>query len=262
MCAARRVAARVGGVEAVDVGQQHQLVGLHHLGDARGQPVVVAEADFGGGDGVVLVDHRDAAEAEQRAQRGARVEVAAAVLGVVQRQQQLRGGEALGRQRLAPGLRQADLARRRRRPASPPAAAASACRPSARRASAMAPEDDHDHLGAARAQRGDVGGDARRASRRAARPSSRSTTSALPIFTTSRWAAASRGQSCDGAWRLRRLASRLGDGRSCSARSTSGTPWPVTPDSSITGAARTPAPAPPAAPTPRAASSRRPCSAR
>ena len=112
-CARRgRVAARVGGVEAVDVGQQHKLVGLHHLGDARGQAVVVAEADFGGRDGVVLVDHRDAAERQQRVQRGAGVEVAAAVLGVVQRQQQLRGGQAGGRQRLAPGLGQADLADR------------------------------------------------------------------------------------------------------------------------------------------------------
>ena len=81
-----------------------------HLGDARGQAVVVAEADLGGRDGVVLVDHRNAAEAEQRGQGGARVEVAAAVLGVVQRQQQLGGGEALRGQRLAPGLRQADLA--------------------------------------------------------------------------------------------------------------------------------------------------------
>ena len=105
----RGIAARVGGVEAVDVGQQHELVGLHHFGDARGKAVIVAETDFRGRDGVVLVDHRDAAEAQQRVQRGARVEVAAAVLGVVERQQQLRGGEVLRRQRLAPGLRQPDL---------------------------------------------------------------------------------------------------------------------------------------------------------
>ncbi len=112
ICCGRRVAPRVGGVEAVDVGEQDQLIGLHHLGDARGQAVIVAEADFGGGDRVVLVDHRDAAEAEQRVQRGAGVQVAAAVLGVVQRQQQLRGGQAVGGQRLGPGLGQADLADR------------------------------------------------------------------------------------------------------------------------------------------------------
>ncbi len=57
-----RVARRIGGVEAVDVGQQHQAVGARHLRDARGQPVVVAVADLGGGHGVVLVDDRDRAE--------------------------------------------------------------------------------------------------------------------------------------------------------------------------------------------------------
>ena len=38
---------RVGVVEAVDVGEQHQQVGVHEVGDQRGQPVVVAEADLG-----------------------------------------------------------------------------------------------------------------------------------------------------------------------------------------------------------------------
>jgi hypothetical protein len=39
------------------------LVGLHHLRDTGGEAVIVAEADFGGGDGVVLVNHRNAAQA-------------------------------------------------------------------------------------------------------------------------------------------------------------------------------------------------------
>ena len=156
----RRVAARIGGVEPVDVGQQHQHVGLHHLGDARGQAVVVAEADLGGGDGVVLVDHRDAAERQQRVQRGAGVEVAAAVLGVVQRQQQLRRGQALWRTapRSRPG--RGGSGRPRRRPASPPAAGACCVRPSARRASAMAPEETTITSAPRRAQRRDVGGNA------------------------------------------------------------------------------------------------------
>ena len=111
MCGGR-VAARVGGVKAVDIGQQDQLVGLGHFGNTRRKAVVVAETDFGGRHGVVLVDHGDAAEAEQRVQGSTGVEVAAAVLGVVERQQKLRGGEALGGERLAPGLRQADLADR------------------------------------------------------------------------------------------------------------------------------------------------------
>ena len=104
------VAAGVGGVEAVDVGQQDQLVGLDHFGDAGGEAVVVAEADFGGGDGVVFVDDGDAAERQQGAEGLAGVEVAAAVLGVAQGQQELGGGEVVGGQRLGPGLGEADLA--------------------------------------------------------------------------------------------------------------------------------------------------------
>ena len=46
MCLASRVRAGRRGVEAVDVGQQHQQVGAHHGGDAGGQPVVVAVADL------------------------------------------------------------------------------------------------------------------------------------------------------------------------------------------------------------------------
>ena len=51
---ARRAGRR--GVEPVDVGQQHQAVGRHHRGDARGEPVIVAIADLGGRDRIVLVD--------------------------------------------------------------------------------------------------------------------------------------------------------------------------------------------------------------
>ena len=112
-----------------------------------------------GGHRVVLVDHRDAAEAEQRVQRGARVEVAAAVLGVVQRQQQLRGGQALGGERLAPGLGQADLADRgggllflQAQPTLVQAKRAARQRDGA--------GGHHDHVGAAGAERGDVGGHA------------------------------------------------------------------------------------------------------
>src|SRR3984885_13523043 len=71
------IAPRIGGVQAVDVGQQHKLVGLHHLRDARGETIVVTEADLGSRHGVVLVDYRDAADGEQRVERGARVEIAA-----------------------------------------------------------------------------------------------------------------------------------------------------------------------------------------
>ena len=92
----RRAPAAAAGrrrVEAVDVGQQHQAVGAHHAGDAGGEAVVVAVADLGGGHRVVLVDDRDGALGQQRVDGLARVEIAAALLGVAQRQQDLRGGE-------------------------------------------------------------------------------------------------------------------------------------------------------------------------
>ena len=153
------VAARVGGVEAVDVGQQDQLVGLHHFGDAGGEAVVVAEADFGGGDGVVFVDDRDAAQGQQRVQGLAGVQVAAAVLGVVQGQQQLGGGQVAGRQGLGPGLREADLADRggglfflQFQALLGQAEGAAGQRDGA--------GGDDDDVGAALAQRLDVGGDA------------------------------------------------------------------------------------------------------
>ena len=254
-----RIAPRVGGVEAVDVGQQHQLVGLDHLGDARGQAVVVAEADLGGRHGVVLVDHRDAAEAEQRVQRGARVEVAAAVLGVVQRQQQLRGGQTAARtaprSRPAPG----GSGRRRRRPASPPAAAAAACRPSERRASAMAPEETTiTSVPRARSAAMSAATPSSQAVRGAA--SSSSTTRALPILTTSRWAAARADGSAGRHARLllprRVVRSRVLQRAQHLRHALAGHAG-----QQHDRPARALCAAPPRAPRPRAASSRRPCSA-
>ena len=57
--------------------------------DERGEAVVVAEAYLGGGHRVVLVDDGDAAEFQQGAEGGAGVEVAAAVLAVLQGEQEL-----------------------------------------------------------------------------------------------------------------------------------------------------------------------------
>ncbi len=109
MCRAAAIGARVGRIEAVDIGQQHQHVGAGHLRDAGGKPVVVAEADLGGGDRVVLVDHRHRAEREQLREGGARVQVAAPLFGVVRGQEDLRDGDAVSRQCLLIGVRQANL---------------------------------------------------------------------------------------------------------------------------------------------------------
>ena len=100
-------------VEAVDVGQQHDQIGAHHGGDACGEPIIVAVADLGGRDGVVLVDDRHRAPFQKLVDGRAGVEIAPPLFGVAQRHQHLAGGDAVARQRLGPGARQCDLADRR-----------------------------------------------------------------------------------------------------------------------------------------------------
>ena len=97
--------------------------------------------------------------AQQGVQRRAGVEVAAAVLGIVEGQQQLRRGQVARRQRLAPGLRQADLPDRGGSLFffQFQALLGQAQGPAGERDGAGG---NHDHLGAAVAQRLDVGGDA------------------------------------------------------------------------------------------------------
>ncbi len=77
-------------VEAVDIGQQDHALRTGCLADPGGEPVVVAEADFLGRDAVILVDHRHDAEREQPAERGRGVEIAAAILEIVERDEDLR----------------------------------------------------------------------------------------------------------------------------------------------------------------------------
>src|SRR5690606_22186151 len=72
----------VGVVQPVDVGEEHEQVGAHEVGDERPEPVVVAEADLGGGHGVVLVDDRDDPEVQQRLEGAAGVAVVAAARDV------------------------------------------------------------------------------------------------------------------------------------------------------------------------------------
>jgi hypothetical protein len=107
--------ARRGGIEAVDVGQQHQAVARHHRADAGGQPVVVAIADLARRHRVVLVDHRHRGMAQQREQGGPGVEIAPALLGVGERQQHLSGDQRVAAEALLPGMGERDLAHRGRR---------------------------------------------------------------------------------------------------------------------------------------------------
>jgi hypothetical protein len=81
--------ARVAVVEAVDVGEQHERVGADDVRDERGEPVVVAHPDLGGGDGVVLVDHRKRPELQQPLQGALGVAVVRAADHVVGGEQHL-----------------------------------------------------------------------------------------------------------------------------------------------------------------------------
>jgi tRNA(Ser,Leu) C12 N-acetylase TAN1 len=78
-------------VERVDVRQQHEQVGLHELRDERGEPVVVAEPDLVGRDGVVLVDDRQDPQVEEALHGALRVAAVRRVLEVSGGQQHLAG---------------------------------------------------------------------------------------------------------------------------------------------------------------------------
>ena len=154
----RRVAARISGVEAIDVRQQHQRLGAYQLGDAGRQPVVVADPDLLGDHRIVLIDHRDHAQAQQGLQGRPGVQPAVAHLGVVSRQQHLGADQAVGLQRLFPGPHQRRLAggggglflgQRQPAPAQPQAATAQG----------HGAGRHHQHLLAARPQPGQVGGE-------------------------------------------------------------------------------------------------------
>jgi len=65
------IVVRVGRVQSVDIRQENQAIGAHHLRDACREAVVVAVADLGRRDRVVFVDHRHRPECQQRIQRAA-----------------------------------------------------------------------------------------------------------------------------------------------------------------------------------------------
>ena len=59
----------VGGVQAVDVAQQHQQIRMDAAGDDGGQRVIVADGgDLVGGNGVVLVDDGQRTQLQQPGQ--------------------------------------------------------------------------------------------------------------------------------------------------------------------------------------------------
>ena len=105
----------IGRIKAVDIGQQDQLIGPDRHGDLGRQPVVVAEPDLIRCHGVVFVDDGHHTQTKQGFHGGAAVQIAPAVLGILQRHQNLGRGDAMGGQHLFIGAREPYLADSRRR---------------------------------------------------------------------------------------------------------------------------------------------------
>ena len=87
-------------VEGVDVGQQHERVGVDEVRHERGQPVVVTEPDLVGRDGVVLVDDGHHPEGQQPFERPAGVGVVGSPGDIVRGEQDLADGEIVGAERM------------------------------------------------------------------------------------------------------------------------------------------------------------------
>ena len=85
---------------------------MHEVRDQGGEAVVVAEADLGGGDGVVLVDDRQHPELEQLRERLVGVAVVRPPGHVVERQQHLPGHETVAGELLGVAVHQQPLPHR------------------------------------------------------------------------------------------------------------------------------------------------------
>ena len=108
----RRIAARIGGVHAVHVGQQHEHVGADTVRDQGSEPIVVAVPQLVVGDGVVLVDHRHTTQLQQPVDGVAGVQVLGAVGEVVWIEQDLGADDAMAGELPVVRLDQTALARR------------------------------------------------------------------------------------------------------------------------------------------------------
>ena len=104
------VAAGVGAVEAGNIGEDEQRVGVDEAGDEGGEIIVVADADLGSDDGIVLVDNRHNVALQAEGERVAGVEVAPPVAQVVAGEQGLGHLEAIELEELLVEMHQAALA--------------------------------------------------------------------------------------------------------------------------------------------------------
>ena len=95
--------------EAGGGGEDDELLGVDQAGDEGGEGIVVAELDLGGADGVVFVDNRHDAVADELLEAGSHAEVAGAGTEVLVGEQHLRDGAAVGIEGPLPGLHEQAL---------------------------------------------------------------------------------------------------------------------------------------------------------
>ena len=107
---ASRILMRRGGIEPINIGKQDQEVRAHHGRDPCSKPVIVAIADFGGGNRVIFIDDRNRLQPQQGPYRCARIEIAAALFRIGKGQQDLSGAQFVVAQNFRIGLGQFDLA--------------------------------------------------------------------------------------------------------------------------------------------------------
>ena len=106
-----RVGVGIGGVQAVDVAQQHQQVGMDAAGDDGGQRVIVADGgDLVGGNGVVLVDDGQRTQLQQPGQGVLEIQPPSLVLHIHAGEQDLRHIVVVGGEQAVVGVHQLTLA--------------------------------------------------------------------------------------------------------------------------------------------------------
>ena len=104
------VGARVGGKQAILIGENHQHIGLYLVGNQCRQGIVVAKAQLIGGYGVVLVNDGHYPHLQQGLQGAASIQVTFAAAVVIMRQQYLCRLYTVLLKACFPGLHQPGLA--------------------------------------------------------------------------------------------------------------------------------------------------------
>ena len=82
--------------QAIDIRQQNHPTGASRLRHAGCEPVIVAKADFFGGDAVIFIDDGNRPCTQKAVERGRNVQIAAAILQIIKRHEHLRRSKRLG----------------------------------------------------------------------------------------------------------------------------------------------------------------------